>query len=364
MSDIKSWNPLTDWKHTDIDWIKVDISQEDLKRFTKRNNWNGAFQTIGFLALLVATGSLAWWALFSRQWIVLAVALYFHGLVYAHFGDAIHELAHGTVFASKVLNTIAVTVYGWLFWPWNPHFYRVSHQNYHHRYTLYQGSDGEDTPNYVEFTPRLILQLLFRIFHIQVMFQNLARLFSLRPTSMGWRGRGIPLDSWEQFVLQRASAKDRRKVYRFAVFLLISHVLFVAVCIGLSVAGVVPGLWFLPVLITFAPFYHPGFHGAMCGTHQHTACEANHPDFRISCGSTRLDPLSSFLYWHMEYHIEHHMFAAIPCYNLKAFRAYVADQMPPLNSSLPRLRALHRLCKEKYGSWQYWRDHFGIYKGL
>jgi fatty acid desaturase len=363
MSDIKVWNPLTDWKHADIDWVKVDISQDDLRRFTQRNNWKGAFQTIGFLMILFATGSFAWWSLMGQHWILLVVALYFHGLVYAHFGDALHELSHGTVFSGKVLNTIAVSVYGWLYWPWNPHFYRISHQNYHHRYTLHQGSDGEDTPNYVEFSPRVVASLFFRVLHFKAMIQNLARLFTITPTSNGWRGRGYSLDTWEQFVLQRASEKDRRKVYRFAVFALVSHVAFVAACVGLGLS-LVPGLWFLPVLITFAPFYHPSFHGAFCGVHQHTACEPNHPDFRVSCGTALLDPLSSFLYWHMEYHIEHHMFAAIPCYNLKAFRAFVSDQMPPMEPSLPRLRDLHRICKEKYGSWQYWRDHFGIYKGF
>lgn len=363
MSNQKTWNPLTEWKHVDIDWIKVDINQEDLRRFTKRNNWKGAFQTLGFLLILVGTGSLAWWALAARQWIFLVVALYLHGLVYAHFGDAIHELSHGTVFSGKILNTIATTVYGWLYWPWNPHFYRVSHQNYHHRYTLYQGSDGEDTPNYTEFSLRIVARLFLPIFYFKSMFINLARLFTLKPTSFGWRGRGYQLDSWEQFVLQRASDKDRRKVYRFGIFCLASHTVFVAACIYLGLT-LIPQLWFLPVLVTFAPFYHPGFHGALCGTHQHTACEPNHRDFRVSCASALLDPLSSFLYWHMEYHIEHHMFAAIPCYRLKAFRAFVTDQMPPLEPSLPRLRKLHYICREKYGSWQNWRDRFGIYKGL
>jgi fatty acid desaturase len=66
----------------------------------------------------------------------------------------------------------------------------------------------------------------------------------------------------------------------------------------------------------------------------------------------------------MEYHIEHHMFAAIPCYNLKAFSRFVADQLPPKEQALPRLLKLNRVCAEKYGSWAYWRDHFGFYKGF
>jgi fatty acid desaturase len=101
----------------------------------------------------------------------------------------------------------------------------------------------------------------------------------------------------------------------------------------------------------------------MAGIHQHAACEANEADFRISCGDAKLDPLTSFLYWRMEYHIEHHMFAAIPCYNLRAFSTFVADQLPPKEPAIPRILKLHKACKEKFGSYQVWRDTHGIYKG-
>ncbi len=362
MAAVAAWNPFEDWKHRDIDWVRVDISKEDLLKFTQRSYVKGFFHALGFLAILAATGGFAWWAFMEQRWVLMVLALYLHGLVYGHFGDAIHELDHGTVFPGKWLNRVFVTLYGWLDWPWNPHLYRISHLNYHHRYTLHQGSDGEDTPNYVEFKWRNVYDLFLNVLHWKRLFHNLGRLFTLKPTS--WRGSGYQLDTWEQFVLQRASEKDRKAVRDFAVFLLVSHVLFVSACLYLGISGIVPGLWFLPVLITFAPFYGPYFHGALCSTHQHAACEANHPDFRISCGSARLDPLSSFLYWHMEYHIEHHMFAAIPCYNLKAFRAFVEDQMPPMKWSVPRLKWLHGVCRTKYGSWQNWRENFGRWKGV
>lgn len=362
MAGVAAWNPFEEWKHREINWVRVDISKEDLLRFTKRSNAKGLFQALGFLAIVAATGGLAWWAFMGQQWVLMVLALYLHGVVYGHFGDAIHELDHGTVFSSKWMNRFFLTLYGWLDWPWNPHLYRISHLNYHHRYTLHQGSDGEDTPDYVEFKWRNVYDLFLNVLHWRMLFINLFRLFTLKPTS--WRGRAYQPDLWEQFIMQRASDKDRKAVHDFAVFSLVSHVLFVAACLYLGISGTVPGLWFLPVLITFAPFYGPSFHGALCSTHQHAACEANHPDFRISCGSARLDPLSSFLYWHMEYHIEHHMFAGIPCYNLKAFRAFVEDQMPPMRYSIPRLRWLHEVCKTKYGSWQYWRDNFGRWKGI
>ncbi|NQU40488.1 MAG: fatty acid desaturase, partial [Lentisphaerae bacterium] len=172
-----------------------------------------------------------------------------------------------------------------------------------------------------------------------------------------WRGRSYALDTWEQFVLQQATPKEKLQINRMTWACLIGHVLFVAICIA-------TGFWFLSILITFAPFYGASFIGFGASVHQHANCEANDPDFRLSCGDAILDPLSSFLYWRMEYHIEHHMFTGIPCYNLKKFSEFVADQLPPKEWAIPRILKLNRVSKEMYGSWQYWRDHFGIYKGL
>jgi fatty acid desaturase len=160
------WNPLTEWKHVEIPWVRVKIAPADLKRFTERSDARGLAQALGFLGLLAATGATAYLAFRAGSWVAMAAVLYFHGTFYSRFGDA------------------------------------------------------------------------------------------------------------------------------------------------------------------------------------------------------RLDPFSSFLYWHMEYHIEHHMFAAIPCYRLAAFSRFVADQLPPREWSIPRLRRLHRACREKYGSWRNWRDRYGRFKGF
>jgi fatty acid desaturase len=357
MKEQTTWNPLTDWQHTDIRWVKVDISREDLGRFTKRSDVKGLGHAIGFLILVAATASLSYLAFSSGYWVLLAFALLLHGTFYSFFGNALHELSHNTVFASRWLNVSVTTFFGLLFWPYNPHLYRLSHQKYHHRYTLHQGSDGEDVPNYVELTPSLVFGLFFKVIKVKALIQNLGRLFTVVPASNGWRGRGYKQDAWEQFILKNASDRERRQVYRLAIACLVGHVLFVAICLYL-------GLWFLPILVTLAPFYGVGILSYMAGIHQHAACEANEPDFRISCGDAILDPLSSFLYWRMEYHIEHHMFAAIPCYNLKKFSRFVADQLPPKEYAIPRIFKLNRICKEKYGSWQAWRDSLGFYKGF
>ena len=75
------------------------------------------------------------------------------------------------------------------------------------------------------------------------------------------------------------------------------------------------GWWMLPVLVTLAPFYG-GWLLFLCNNTQHVGLMDNVPDYRLCCWTARFHPVLSFLYWHMNYHTEHHMYAAVPCYNL------------------------------------------------
>ena len=47
-----------------------------------------------------------------------------------------------------------------------------------------------------------------------------------------------------------------------------------------------------------------------------------------STRSIILPSFIEFLYWHMNWHIEHHMYAGIPCYNLRELHKELKDDMP------------------------------------
>ena len=42
----------------------------------------------------------------------------------------------------------------------------------------------------------------------------------------------------------------------------------------------------------------------------------------------KLNPLFEFLYWRMSWHTEHHVYAGVPCYNLKKLAREIAPDMP------------------------------------
>ena len=53
-----------------------------------------------------------------------------------------------------------------------------------------------------------------------------------------------------------------------------------------------------------------------------------------------------FLYWSMNYHIEHHMYAAVPCYNLRKLHEKIRHDLPPcprgLIATWKQIIAIHR----------------------
>ncbi len=357
MEKLPTWNPYSDWKHTDIRWEKVVVSKEDLKKFNERSDFKGLIQTFLFLLLIAITGTFTYYFFSQERWLLMVIGLYFHGMIYSQFTSGIHELTHNTVFKSKILNKVTTDIFGILYWPFNPYLYRLSHFHFHHQYTLHQNSDGEAVTNYVDLSKKSILFLFFRVLQIKSLLQCLGRLFTLKPISKVWRLRGFKLDKWEEFVIEKATEKERRAVRRFAVISLVFHLTFAAVCI-------LTGYWFLIILITLAPFYGPVVHTYVCGVLQHACCEENSPDFRIVCNTVKLDPISSILYWHMEYHTEHHMYASIPCYNLKKFSNHISDQMPKTERAIPKLLKLAKLSPVKFGSPEKWREDYGRFAGF
>ena len=115
-------------------------------------------------------------------------------------------------------------------------------------------------------------------------------------------------------------AEARRKSINWARLVLLFHVAVVVV-------SIVFRLWPLPLVVTFAAFI-ANWLRYFVGVPMHTGLKDNVDDFRLCVRSITLDPFSQFIYWRMNWHLEHHMFAAVPCYNLRRLSKTVAADFP------------------------------------
>jgi fatty acid desaturase len=51
----------------------------------------------------------------------------------------------------------------------------------------------------------------------------------------------------------------------------------------------------------------------MTGHLQHAGLADNVLDHRLNTRTVYMNPLSRYVYWNMNYHVEHHMFPMVPC---------------------------------------------------
>ena len=97
----------------------------------------------------------------------------------------------------------------------------------------------------------------------------------------------------------------------------------------------------LPVLFfPLARFYGGWLHQIFSLT-QHAGLAENVRDHRLNTRTVLMNPVFCFLYFNMNYHIEHHMFPTVPYYSLPALHELMkADSPAPYPSILAAYREI------------------------
>jgi len=72
----------------------------------------------------------------------------------------------------------------------------------------------------------------------------------------------------------------------------------------------------LPLMRVGLPRIHGAWHHVMTGLLQHLGLAENVSDHRPNTRTVLMNPVSTFIYLNMNYHLEHHMFTMVPYYNL------------------------------------------------
>ena len=114
--------------------------------------------------------------------------------------------------------------------------------------------------------------------------------------------------------------------------ILISRI-YVGIWFSIIVWSLLISSW-LPALYLLLPHYYgKGLHKFVAFT-QHAGLARNIKDHRYTTREMYLNPILSFLYWKMEYHVTHHMFPTVPSYNLDKLHHHIKDQLPRTNDGL------------------------------
>ncbi|MBN8524834.1 MAG: fatty acid desaturase, partial [Planctomycetes bacterium] len=288
-----------------VDWYRVPLPPGLLDQLNRRSDLLGSAQTLGYLAICAATGAYAVWAAAGAHGGHLAAALILHGTVCAFMINAVHELVHGTVFRTRWLNTAFAHLFAFIGWI-NHRGFWASHAE-HHLHTMHFPYDQEN------------------VFPIRYRLADFLRAATCDPRGMYWNLRhhvrvasGRLDGDWERHLL--AGQPRHREVVAWSRWLLAGHA-------AVAVASIATGWWIVPIVVSLTPVYCRGLFWLLNNA-QHVGLMESAPDFRLNCRTIVVNPVFRFLYWHMNWHIEHHMYAAVPCYRLHALHRAIRPQLP------------------------------------
>lgn len=296
------------------------MASDILAALNCKDDSKGLLQAGGHMGLIIATGGLSIVAYYHCHWTVLLACLFLHGTVCAFLANASHELVHGTVFNNPYLN--GFFLYCFSFIRWFPPEYYWRYHTAHHQYTLYPDEDKDPELFPYPDQPGRLKSISLREF-LTTQFVNPFNLNNVIKRNIRL-SRGQFNNHWEEKLF--SGEKSRRKVIIWARVLLGGHT-------AIAIASIASGNWIIPVLISLTPCYG-GWLQLLCNHTQHAGLRKETPDFRLSCRTHYLNPVLAFLYWYMNYHIEHHMYAAVPCYNLKKLHDTIRHDLPPVLTGL------------------------------
>lgn len=308
-----------------VNWYRSEINSDRFKELSQKNDLQGWIQAGGHLLLFSITGTTVYFAHSAQVWPLLPLALLAHGTIASFLkGAAPHELGHGTVFKKKWLNKFFLYLFSLLSW-WNPFDYASSH-TYHHRYTLHPKGDRE---NLLPLHPKVGKTFLLQLFTINLFtlpgrtFGKGGLISTIWVTTLDAMGKtgsnDIPSNEWLNALHKDQPNQHKKSIYWSRIQLAFHG--------SLVIISIVTGLWILTLIFTLSSFIG-NWLSYFVALPQHCGLRENISDFRKSTRSIKLPRFVEFLYWHMNWHIEHHMYGGIPCYNLRDLHQELKADMP------------------------------------
>ncbi|MDJ1006218.1 MAG: fatty acid desaturase family protein [Paracoccaceae bacterium] len=295
------------------EWYHSEIPRKTMKELMKRSDQPALRDTAIWVGLhmLFAAGGIAFW---GTWWAVPFWLAY--GVIYGSACDSRwHEAGHGTAFKTRWMNDVVYHIASFQVMR-NPVAWRWSHAR-HHTDTIIVGRD----PEIAWMHPiNLTLKALAYVGIVDA-WKSLGILF---------RQAGGRFSDDEKDYVPEA---ERPKAVFWARVHVAVHLGTWATALGLSLAGMG---WasIIPLLLIGLPRIYGCWHMVMMGLLQHGGLAEDVLDHRLNSRTVYINPVSSWIYWNMQYHIEHHMFPMVPYHALPKLHQLIKDDLPPPNTSI------------------------------
>ncbi|MCC5954581.1 MAG: fatty acid desaturase family protein [Natronohydrobacter sp.] len=289
-------------------WYHTEISRKQMKDLMRREDGPAIRDTIllfGSMLGLAGVGIALWPSLWSLPfWLA-------YGVLYGSAMDSRwHECSHGTAFKTRWMNDFIYQVASFCMIR-NPHTWRWSHAR-HHTDTIIVGRD----PEIAIMRPPEFARLIANFFGLVDAWNGLGRMLY---------NAGGKIHPEEATYIPDA---EQYKVVRVARIWVLIYATVIALAIGLGSI--------LPLMVIGFPRLYGAWHHVMTGLLQHGGLADNVIDHRLNSRTVYMNPISRFIYWNMNYHVEHHMFPMVPYHRLPELHEAIKHDLPAPNRSIPQ----------------------------
>lgn len=281
-------------------WYAHPIPRKQLKELMKRKDGPALRDTaiwVGALALFGGLGAAFW-----GSWLAVpCFAVY--GVLYGSSSDSRwHECGHGTAFKTRWMNDVVYQVACFMILR-EPTVWRWSHTR-HHTDTIIVGLDPEiAVPRPPDFAGLLL------------------NLFAIRSSATAIRK--LMIHAARRLTPEEATfipEMERHKVFGVAR-------LYLAILASVALLSIGLHSW-LPAMLVGLPTLYGAWLSLVFGVTQHAGLSEDVLDHRLNSRTVMMNPVSRFLYWNMNYHVEHHMFPMVPYHALPALHEAIKAECP------------------------------------
>lgn len=281
-------------------WFAPVIDHSTIRGFMRRTNRHALANLTAWILLCVVTGYLV---VVSRHTVWVIPVLIAYGTILSFAYAASHECGHGTAFRTRRLNEAVFWLTSLVFIE-EPLYRRYAHAA-HHTHTWFNGSD----PQKPYGNPLSLYQYVAATLGL-TFYLDAARQLARHSAGRFTEAERVFIPETE---LRNVSFNSR---------------VMATIYLGLLAFGVTfQSPW--PFLLYFIPRFCGGWIITAYINTQHMCMAEDRQDHRQTTRSIHCNRLERLLYWNMNYHIEHHLYPAVPFHALPALSARIADQLPP-----------------------------------
>ena len=282
------------------EWYHSDVPRKTMKELMQRRDGPAMRDTalwLGLMILFAGAGVALWPSWWSAPFFLA------YGVLYGSASDSRwHECSHGTPFKTRWMNTVVYQIASFMMIR-NPVAWRWSHTR-HHTDTIIVGRD----PEIVFMKPIVLAKVVLNFFGI--------------------------LDAWSglktmvinTFGILDADVRDYVPEMEQPKVIAVARIWFVIYAATAALAWWMQSI--LPFMVIGLPRLYGAWHHVMTGLLQHGGLADNVTDHRLNSRTVYMNPVSRFIYWNMNYHVEHHMFPMVPYHALPQLHELIRHDLP------------------------------------